>query len=58
MTREEVVAAWLGLRDELDTPIPRDEVVEIGEMVAEHLEALAPGCVQTITGGWAPLWQR
>jgi DNA polymerase mu len=52
MSREEVVSAWLGLRDELDTPIPRDEVVEIGGLVAEHLEGLMPGCEQTITGGY------
>ncbi|KLT45462.1 Nucleotidyltransferase [Cutaneotrichosporon oleaginosum] len=52
MTREEVVGAWLGLKDELDRPIPRDEVQEIGDIVAEHLDALAPGCSQTITGGY------
>ncbi|GMK55276.1 hypothetical protein CspeluHIS016_0203320 [Cutaneotrichosporon spelunceum] len=52
MTREEVVAAWLDLKDELDTPIPRDEVVEIGDIVAEHLGALAPGCNQAVTGGY------
>ncbi|BEJ01068.1 hypothetical protein CcaverHIS631_0509250 [Cutaneotrichosporon cavernicola] len=52
MTREEVVSAWLNLKDELDTPIPRAEVVEIGAVVADHLEALAPGCAQTITGSY------
>ncbi|BEJ16312.1 hypothetical protein CspHIS471_0509170 [Cutaneotrichosporon sp. HIS471] len=52
MTREEVVSAWLNLKEELDTPIPRHEVVEIGDLVAEHLEALSPGCAQTITGSY------
>ncbi|WOO81108.1 DNA-directed DNA/RNA polymerase mu [Vanrija pseudolonga] len=52
MTRGEVVMDWLGLRDELDASIPRSEVEEIGACVAEQLEALCPGCEQTICGGY------
>lgn len=52
MERAEIVDAWLKLREELDTKIPREEVVEIADMVGESLDALCPGCEWTITGGY------
>ncbi|KAL1411483.1 hypothetical protein Q8F55_002444 [Vanrija albida] len=52
MTRGEVVRDWIGLRADLDASIPRDEVEAIGACVAEQLDALCPGCEQTICGGY------
>lgn len=52
MTRGEVVRDWLDVRDELDANILRSEVEAIGACVAEQLEALCPGCEQTICGGY------
>lgn len=40
----------LMLRDELDAPIPREEVEEIHRVVMTELEALQPGCFSTIVG--------
>ncbi|EPQ55117.1 Nucleotidyltransferase [Gloeophyllum trabeum ATCC 11539] len=42
----------LGLREELDIKIPRDEVEEIGRVVGRELEQVQPGCVFTIVGGY------
>jgi len=39
------------LRDELDIPIPRDEVAEMHRVVMKELEEVQPGCVSTIVGG-------
>lgn len=35
--------------------IPREEVEEIGRVVMRELDALEPGCVSTIVGGYVPL---
>ncbi|KAL1945244.1 hypothetical protein VTO73DRAFT_2095 [Trametes versicolor] len=42
----------LGLREDLSEMIPRDEVEEIGRVVMRELDALEPGCVSTIVGGY------
>ncbi|EIW53973.1 Nucleotidyltransferase [Trametes versicolor FP-101664 SS1] len=42
----------LGLREDLSKMIPRDEVEEIGRVVMRELDALEPGCVSTIVGGY------
>ena len=44
------VKIGLMLRDELDLPIPREEVEEIHRVVMLELEELQPGCVSTIVG--------
>ncbi|TFK51026.1 Nucleotidyltransferase [Heliocybe sulcata] len=41
----------LGLREELEIKIPRDEVEEIGRVVGKELEEFQSGCVWTIVGG-------
>lgn len=46
------VKIGLMLRDELELPIPREEVEEIHQVVMSELEKLQPGCVSTIVGGW------
>lgn len=38
--------------DESGGRIPRDEVEEIGRVVMRELDALEPGCVSTIVGGY------
>ena len=45
------VKIGLMLRDELELPIPREEVEEIHQVVVSELEKLQPGCVTTIVGG-------
>ena len=40
----------LMLRDELDVPIPREEVDQIHSVVMRELEELQPGCFSTIVG--------
>ena len=40
----------LMLRDELDVPIPREEVEEIYSVVMRELEELQSGCFSTIVG--------
>jgi len=42
----------LMLRDELDVPIPREEVEEIHRVVMRELEELQPGCFSTIVGSY------
>ncbi|OJT01642.1 DNA-directed DNA/RNA polymerase mu [Trametes pubescens] len=42
----------LGLREDLSKKIPRDEVEEMGRVVMRELDALEPGCVSTIVGGY------
>ncbi|KAI0827661.1 Nucleotidyltransferase [Trametes gibbosa] len=42
----------LGLREDLNKRIPRDEVEEIGRVVMHELDELEPGCVSTIVGGY------
>lgn len=51
MTNVDIVEEWMGLKEELDSKIPREEVREIDRCVMEHLEAFIPGCESTITGG-------
>jgi len=41
----------LGLREELEIKVPRDEVEEIGRVIGQELEEVQPGCVWTIVGG-------
>jgi len=45
------VKIGLMLRDELELPIPKEEVEEIHQVVMSELEKLQPGCVSTIVGG-------
>jgi DNA polymerase mu len=45
------VKIGLMLRDELELPIPREEVEEIHQVVMSELEKLQAGCVSTIVGG-------
>lgn len=42
----------LGLRDELQQTIPREEVEAIHATIMDHLNAVEPGCVSTIVGGY------
>lgn len=48
------VKIGLMLRDELDQPIPKEEVEEIHRVVMLELEKLQPGCVSTIVGRLIP----
>src|SRR5271154_1540753 len=41
----------LALREELDTPIPRDEVEQMHQVVMAELDKIQPGCHSTIVGG-------
>jgi DNA polymerase mu len=41
----------LALRSALATPIPRDEVEEMHDIVMTELEELQRGCISTIVGG-------
>ncbi|ORY32892.1 putative beta DNA polymerase [Naematelia encephala] len=52
MTRIDIVEEWMGLKEELDTSIPREEVEDIAKCVMEHLDAFLPGCQHTLTGGY------
>lgn len=52
MSAAEIVREWIGLKPDLDSKIPRAEVVEIEACVAAQLEALVPGCRYTVTGGY------
>ncbi|KAL1945250.1 hypothetical protein VTO73DRAFT_2101 [Trametes versicolor] len=49
---ESWIRVALGLREDLSKMIPRDEVEEIGRVVMRELDALEPGCVSTIVGGY------
>ena len=42
----------LALRQELDTPIPRDEVEQMHQVVMAELDKVQPGCHSTIVGGF------
>lgn len=42
----------LALREELDTPIPRDEVEQIHRVVMAELDKIQPGCLSMIVGGF------
>lgn len=42
----------LALREELDTPIPRDEVEQMHQVVMAELDKIHPGCYSTIVGGY------
>ncbi|CAA7260552.1 unnamed protein product [Cyclocybe aegerita] len=42
----------LVLREDLTTPIPREEVEEMHRVVMKVLEEIQPGCVSTIVGGY------
>lgn len=52
MSAAEIVREWIGLKPDLDSKIPRAEVVEIEACVQAQLEALLPGCRHTVTGGY------
>lgn len=41
----------LALREELEVPIPREEVEEMHRFVVKELREIQPGCVSTIVGG-------
>ena len=41
----------LALREELEVPIPREEVEEMHRFVMKELHEIQPGCVSTIVGG-------
>jgi len=41
----------LALREELDAPIPREEVEQMHRLVMKELHRVQPGCVSTIVGG-------
>ncbi|KAI0644908.1 Nucleotidyltransferase [Trametes meyenii] len=49
---ESWIKVALGLRDDLNRKIPRDEVGEIGRVIMNELDKLEPGCVSTIVGGY------
>jgi len=42
----------LALREELDTPISRDEVEQMHQVVMAELDKIQPGCHSTIVGGY------
>ncbi|KIM40321.1 hypothetical protein M413DRAFT_446505 [Hebeloma cylindrosporum] len=42
----------LALREELEIPIPREEVEEVHSVVMKELHEIQPGCVSTIVGGY------
>lgn len=44
------VKIGLMLRDELELPIPREEVEEIHHIIMTELENLQPGCISTMVG--------
>jgi DNA polymerase IV len=50
--KEGLIRASLGFRRDLEVKIPRAEVEEIGALVQAHLDAVQPGCVSTICGGY------
>ena len=41
----------LMMREDLEVPIPREEVEEIHRVVMGELEKIQPGCISTIVGG-------
>ncbi|KAG8932614.1 hypothetical protein FRC02_000864 [Tulasnella sp. 418] len=48
----EILRLALGIREDLNQKIPRNEVERIVEVVANELEAIQPGCMHTICGGY------
>ncbi|WVQ73950.1 hypothetical protein IAR50_003531 [Cryptococcus sp. DSM 104548] len=52
MKAVDIVEEWMKLKDELDQPIPREEVEEITACVMEHVGAFVSGCRHTICGGY------
>ncbi|EIN08428.1 Nucleotidyltransferase [Punctularia strigosozonata HHB-11173 SS5] len=47
-----LIRAALGYREDLAIKIPRDEVEEIGRLMAAELEEVEKGCVSIIVGGY------
>ncbi|KDR75668.1 hypothetical protein GALMADRAFT_248274 [Galerina marginata CBS 339.88] len=42
----------LVMREDLEVPIPREEVEEMHKVVMRELEKIQPGCVSTVVGGY------
>ncbi|KZV99651.1 Nucleotidyltransferase [Exidia glandulosa HHB12029] len=49
---ESIIREALALREDLTQTIPRAEVERIARAVADELEAIEPGCLHTICGGY------
>ena len=45
----------LALRKELDTKIPKEEVLEIHNLVMAELQEIQNGCISTIVGGYVSI---
>ncbi|ODN80607.1 hypothetical protein L202_02797 [Cryptococcus amylolentus CBS 6039] len=52
MKAVEIVEEWMKLKEELDQPIPREEVEEIAACIMEHVGAFISDCQHTICGGY------
>ncbi|ORX35733.1 putative beta DNA polymerase [Kockovaella imperatae] len=52
MSHVDIVEAWMEMKEDLDSKIPREEVEEIAVCVMENLSLILPGCQYTITGGY------